>query len=214
KQIDGLSRKVKLGTIPRAPTFSVLTTQDYQRMHPYFDYVFPKHYFWHRGFDGLYGTVARWVQKIHEWNPSLTQRDCFAVAKAWFGIELPGVQSLADMELGFPDEFFEQVVFTETRRALEAIGDANKVIAWVQTGRSPHAGDPMPARDLDRILAASRKAGLKRFLFQPSGDLGAAEWSVISSFCGNRWKKSPTGYWPPGTPKSTFSGGRVQGDGR
>ena len=27
-----------------------------------FDYVFPKHYYWHRGFDGLYGTVARWVR--------------------------------------------------------------------------------------------------------------------------------------------------------
>jgi hypothetical protein len=145
-QIDKLNRKVKLATIPRAPTFSVLTTQDYQRMHPYFDYVFPKHYFWHRGFDGMYGTIARWVQKIQEWNPGLSEEDCFAVVKAWFGIELPGVKSLAGMELGFTDEFFEKVVHTETRRALDAIGDENKVIAWVSTGRSPHAGDSRGAR--------------------------------------------------------------------
>ena len=214
-QIDKLSRKVKLATIPRAPTFSVLTTQDYQRMHPYFDYVFPKHYFWHRGFDGMYGTIARWVMRIHEWNPGLTEEDCFAVVKAWFGIELPGIKSLADMEMGFPDEFFDKVVFNETRRALEAIGDDNKVIAWVSTGRSPHAGDSMGARDLYRILVTSQKAGLKRFLFHPDPDLGAAEWGVISGLCGKRWKEDPSGYWPTDTPRfERFNGGRKPGDGR
>ncbi len=215
REIDKLSRKAKLGTIPRAPTFSALTTQDYQRMHPYFDYVFPKHYFWHRGFDGMYGTVARWVEKIQEWNPSLSEADCFQVVKAWFGIELPGVCSLAEMESGFPDEFFDKVVYGETRRALEAIGDPNKVIAWVSSGRKPHAGDPMPAHDLERILAASERAGLKRFLYQPDPDLGAPEWSVISGFCGKRWRDGARGYWPPDTPKpETTNGGRKPGDGR
>jgi|GEM_PF-2591129 len=27
------------------------------------DVLLAKHYFWHRGIDGLYGTVARWVQR-------------------------------------------------------------------------------------------------------------------------------------------------------
>lgn len=215
REIDKLSRKITLSTIPRAPTFSVLTTQDYQRMHPYFDYVFPKHYFWHRGFDGMYGTIARWVMRIHEWNPSLSEEDCFSVVQAWFGIELPGVRSLADLEMGFPEEFFDRVVYNETRRALEAIGDDRKVIAWVSTGRSPHAGDPMGARDLYRILTVSQKAGLKRFLFHPDPDLGAAEWGVISGLCGKRWKEDPSGYWPTDTPRyERFSGGRKPGDGR
>lgn len=215
RQIDGLNRKIKLATIPRTAAFSALTTQDYYRMHPYFDYVFPKHYFWHRGFDGMYGTVARWVQKIAEWNPGLSEQDCFAVVKAWFGIELPGVNSLADMELGFPDEFFDKIVYQETRRALEAIGDDNKVIAWVSTGRKPHAGDPMPARDLYRILTASARAGLKRFLFHPDPDLGAAEWSVISRLCGKSWRETPGGYWPSDTPlPNSFDGGRKPGDGK
>jgi hypothetical protein len=214
QQIDKMSRKVKLGTIPRSAAFSTLTTQDYQRMHPYFDYVFPKHYFWHRGFDGMYGTVARWVEKIQEWNPSLAEADCFTAVKAWFGIELPGITSLADMEKGFPDAFFEKVVFGETRRALEAIGDESKVIAWVSSGRKPHAGDPMPAADLSRILAESQRAGLKRFLYQPDPDLGAPEWSVISGACGKPWRPTPGGYWPPDTPKpETTSGGRKPGDG-
>jgi hypothetical protein len=209
QQIDRLNRRVELGTIPRTATFSVLTAQDYQKTHPYFDYIFPKHYFWHRGFDGMYGTVARWVQKIAEWNPGLTEDDCFAVVTAWFGLELPGVHSLADMELGFPDEFFSEVVYAETRRALEAVGDDNKVIIWVSTGRRPHGGDAMPTRDLYRILTTSERAGLKRFVFHPDPDLGAAEWSVISGLCGTRWKEDPGGYWPSDTQKSEeFSGGR------
>ncbi len=215
EQINKLNRPVKLGAIPRAPTFSMLTTQDYQRMHPYFDYVFPKHYFWNRGFDGMYGTIARWVGRIQEWNPALTEADCFAVVKAWFGIELPGIRSVADMEMGFPDEFFDKVVYQETRRALEAIGDERKVIAWISTGRSPHAGDPMTALDLQRILTASRHAGLRRFVFHPDPDLGAPEWTTISTFCGKPWKPEPGGYWPSDTPRpETFNGVRKPGDGR
>jgi hypothetical protein len=84
------------------------------------------------------------------------------------------------------------------------------VIAWVSTGRNPHAGDPMPAHDLERILKASHRAGLKRFIFHPDVNLGAAEWKVISRLCGTEWKEDPSGYWPPDTPKPhTWSGGRT-----
>ncbi|MGH2370983.1 MAG: hypothetical protein ACRDI2_22625, partial [Chloroflexota bacterium] len=199
EQIDRVDRKVKLGAIPRTASFSVQTTQDYQKIHPYFDYLFPKHYFWHRGFDGMYGTVARWVRRVAEWNPGLSEADCFAVVKAWFGLQLPGVHSLADMEMGFPDEFFGEVVYAETRRTLEAVGDDDKVVAWVSSGRAPHAGDPMPARDLQRILATSEQAGLKRFVYHPDRELGAAEWSVLARLCGRAWAEDPAGYWPPGT---------------
>ena len=63
-QLDELGRKVELGGIPRTATYSSLTGQNYQQMAPLFDYIFPKHYFWHRGFDGMYGTVARWVLSL------------------------------------------------------------------------------------------------------------------------------------------------------
>ena len=78
------------------------------------------------------------------------------------------VRTLFDLEAGFPDEFFSEVVYGETRRAIEAAG-VGKVICWVSTGRTPHAGDPMPARDLLGILRASEAAGLKRFVFHPRG---------------------------------------------
>ena len=208
EKIDQLSRKIEWGAIPRTAAFASLTGQNYEQMAPCFDYIFPKHYFWHRGFDGMYGTVARWVQAISNWNPTLTQADCFAVVKGLFGIDLPGVQSLMDMETGFPDEFFSQVVFNETQRALEAVGDVDKVIAWVSTGRSPHAGDPMPAGDLYRILTASAAAGLKRYVYHSTFELGVPEWRVISSLSGRPWSEDPDGYWPDDTEKpDAFSGG-------
>ena len=71
-----------------------------------------------------------------------------------------------------------------------------KAVPWVSTGRSPHGGEAMTARDLHGILTASRRAGARRFLFQPDPDLGASEWSVISGLCGTRWRQSPEGYWP------------------
>ena len=196
EQTDRVSPKVKLGGIPRSAAFSSLTGQDYEQMARYLDYVFPKHYFWHRGFDGLYGTVARWVERILEWNPTLTEGDGFAVVKALFGLELPGIQSLMDMEMGFPEEFFSQVVYNETRRALDAVEDPDRVIAWVGTGRSPHAGDPMPARDLHGILTGSEQAGLQRFLFHSTMHLRIPEWRVISGMCGNLWRETPEGYVP------------------
>jgi hypothetical protein len=209
KQIDGMQRKARLGTIPRTASFSLLTTQDYLKIHSCFDYIFPKHYFWNRGFDGMYGTIARWVQTLGKWNPRLSELDCFAVVKCLFGLQLPTVRTLSDLETGFPDEFFSEVVYNETRRVLDAVDDDSKVIAWVSTGRNPHAGDPMPARDLQRILVASWRAGLKRFIYHPDLNLGAAEWSVISGHCGKRWREDPDGYWPPDTPRpDTWNGGR------
>ena len=212
EQVRALDRKVELGGIPRTATFSSLTCQDYHRMADWFDYLFPKHYYWHRGFDGMYGTIARWVQRLRNWNPDLEESDCFAVVECLLGIQLPGVQSLMDMEMGFPEEFFSEVVFSETRRALEAIGDDDKTICWVSTGRSPHAGDSMSARDLHGILRASERAGLKRFLFHPDPDLGVPEWRVISQLCGTPWKEDPSGpYWPtdtPGPDTGWFSGAR------
>ena len=130
--------------------------------------------------------------------------------KLLFGLEFPGVHKLYDLDRGFPDEFFDKVVYSETKRALEATGNPDKVIAWVSTGRNPHAGDPMPAHDLERILTASHRAGLKRFIFHPDLNLGAAEWKTISRLCGTEWKEDPNGYWPPDTPKpQTWNGGRT-----
>ena len=200
-ELDKLPRQLLLGNGLRSAVFSGMTGIDYLAWDEICDFLLVKHYFWHRGYDGLYGTFARWVKRIRTWNPDLSEADCFTVVKAWLGLELPEVESLADMDLGFPQAFFDQVVQEETRCALAAVSDPNKIVPWVDTGRMPHRGDPMTAGDLYRILTASEEAGLQRFLFHNHAHLTAAEWGVISRLCGTEWDEDPEGYWPPATPK-------------
>ena len=199
--LDTLPRRLLLGNGPRSAVFSGMTGLDFHAWDEIVDFLMVKHYFWHRGFDGMYGTIARWVQQIGNWNTDLSETDCFAVARAWLGIDLPEVETLADMELGFPQAFFDQVVQEATRRAIAAVSDPGKIVPWVDTGRTPHGGDPMTAGALHRILTASKAAGLQRFLFHNHGHLTAAEWRVISRLCGAEWNEDPDGYWPPNTPK-------------
>jgi hypothetical protein len=201
RELDKLPRRLLLGNGLRSAVFSGMTALDFAAWDEIADFLLVKHYFWHRGFDGLYGTVARWVKQVHAWNPDLTEADCFTVVKAWLGVELPEVETLADMDLGFPQAFFDQVVREETERALTAVGDPGKIVPWVDTGRMPHGGDPMTAGDLHRILEASAAAGLQRFLFHNHGHLTAAEWRVVSRRCGVEWSEDPAGYWPPNTPR-------------
>ena len=201
EELNKLPRALMLGNGLRSAVFSGMTAVDFIAWDEVLDFLLVKHYFWNRGFDGMYGTIARWVRQISEWNPGLTESDCFTVAKAWLGVSLPEVDTLSDMELGFPEAFFDKVVQEETRRAIAAVSDAEKVVPWVDTGRMPHGGDPMTAGDLHRILTASESAGLKRFLFHNHGHLTAAEWRVSSRLCGQEWDENPDGYWPPATPR-------------
>lgn len=201
QELDKLPRRLLVGNGLRSAVFSGMTGLDYLAWGEIADLLLVKHYFWHRGFDGMYGTVARWVKQIAAWNSTLTESECFTVVKAWLGVDLPEVTCLADMDLGFPPAFFDQVVREETRRALAAVDDPGRVIPWVDTGRMPHGGDPMTAGDLHRILVASEEAGLQRFLFHNHAHLTAAEWRVISRLCGTVWNEDPNGYWPPATPK-------------
>ena len=200
-ELEKLPRRPLLGNGPRSAAFSGMTALDFHAWDEIVDFLMVKHYFWHRGFDGFYGTVARWVKQIQVSNPALSEQDCFAVVRAWLGIQLPEVNSLADMDLGFPQAFFDEVVQEETRRAVAAVSDPGKIVPWVDTGRSPHAGDPMTAGDLHRILRASEEAGLQRFLFHNHEHLTAAEWCVISRLCGTEWVEDENGYWPPNSPK-------------
>ena len=201
RELDKLPRRLMLGNGPRSAVFSGMTALDFHAWDEIADFLMVKHYFWHRGFDGMYGTVARWVKQIQAWNPDLSEQDCFTVVRAWLGVNLPEVNCLEDMDLGFPQAFFDEVVQEETRRAVAAVSDPAKIVPWVDTGRMPHAGDPMTAGDLHRILTASEEAGLQRFLFHNHAHLTAAEWCVISRLCGTEWNEDETGYWPPNTPR-------------
>ncbi|MEW6752979.1 MAG: hypothetical protein AB1505_18660 [Candidatus Latescibacterota bacterium] len=192
-----MTRPVKLGCGPRSAAYGPLCGYDLSRLGTFMDLLLPKHYFWQRGFDGYVGTVFRYVETLCEWSPGLAPRDALDVVQALFGITLPGVEEMVDFECALTPEFYQQIVTLETRRALAAVDDPLRIVPWLDTGRFPHDGDPMSARDLYLLLQATEEAGLQRFLYHHHGNLTAGEWTVITDRCGQRWDPRQSTYQPP-----------------
>ncbi|MBM3280525.1 MAG: hypothetical protein FJY95_20970 [Candidatus Handelsmanbacteria bacterium] len=190
------SRPIKLSIGPRSAAFAPLTGMEMGALGGFMDYLHPKHYFFHRGFDGFVGTVYRWVETLCAWNPGLSDADALGVVEALFGIELPGVEQRVDFESALSPEFFKEVVTQETRRALAAVDDPTRLVPWLDTGRFPHDGDPMSARDLRMLLEAAGSAGLERFLYHHQGNLTPGEWVVMSQVCGREWNPRSSPYHP------------------
>ncbi len=189
----------KLAMGLRSPAFAGLTGVDLHRFAAIPDVILPKHYFWHRGFDGMYGTVFRYVEVLTEWNPGMSDGAAMGIVKAIFGLDMPWIKTRDDFDHGFPDEFFDGIVQEETRKSMAAVGnDPARVMPWVDAGRRPHGGDPFPSYELRRMLLASRSAGLQRFLFHHHYTLTASNWQVISNLCGQPWR--PTYHDRPGLP--------------
>ena len=192
-----LARPIRLGCGPRSAAFAPLCGYDFVDLAQFMEFLLPKHYFFHRGFDGFVGTVHRYSETLLEWNPQLRVADTLYVVEALFGIVLPGVQEMVDFESALSPELFEQVVAQETRRALAAVDDPERIVPWLDTGRFPHAGDPMSARDLQLLLDAAEAAGLRRFNYHHQGNLSEGEWVVISAKCGTRWDPRKSNWAPP-----------------
>jgi hypothetical protein len=192
-----MSRPIRLGVGPRSAAFAPLCGYDMARLAEFMDILLPKHYFWQRGFDGLLGTVYRYVETLTSWNPGLGDAEALAVVKALFGLSLPGVYSRSDLESALTAEFCQEVVAQETRRPLAVVDDPQRIVPWVDAGRFPHDGDPMSAGDLRRVLLAAQEAGLQRFLYHHAGNLTAGEWAVMSELCGKPWRPLESAYRPP-----------------
>jgi hypothetical protein len=191
-----LDRPIKLGVGPRSATFAPLCGYDFARLAEFMDILLPKHYFFHRGFDGMVGTVHRYVETLCAWNPELSDADALTVVQLLFGLSLPGVNSREEMEEALTPEFFQKIVTQETRRALAVVDDPNRIVPWVDAGRNPHDGDPMPPAQLRQLLRSAEAAGLQRFLYHHHGNLTPGEWSVMSEICGTPWRQLESDYMP------------------
>ena len=193
---SAMSRPIKLGVGPRSAAFAPLCGYDFEKLAGILDVLLPKHYFWHRGFDGMVGTIYRYVETLLAWNNGLSEGDALRVVEAFFGLRLPGVKCRADLEYALTPEFFEQVAQDETRRALAVVDDHDRIVPWLEAGRSPHDGDPMSAGHMRLLLENAEAAGLKRFLYHHQGNLTAGEWVVMSEICGKRWDPLKSDYKP------------------
>ena len=204
-------RQVKLGITTPTPSLMVLAGYDLPATAANFDLIVPKLGVWHRGTGGLYGTVGRWVSTLADWNPGLWEPEAFAAVKALLGIALPSTEpdakpgqtmsGLRELERGFPDAFFRETMTSEVRRALAAAdGYPWRLLPAVDAGRRPQGGDPVTAHDLRRLLVAAKEGGARHVLFHNHGHLTAAEWMVLSEYCGSSWRAGPGlygSYAPP-----------------
>jgi hypothetical protein len=196
--LDGtLERRVRIGAGLRSAAFAPVTGGDFAQLAETVDFLCPKHYFWQRGFDGMYGTVYRYVLTLRQWNPALAEQDALAIVEALFGLRLPEVESSDDLDSPHPQAFFDTIVRRETRRALAVVDDAERIVPWVDAGRKPHDGEPFGAGDLRRTLRAAQDEGLRRFICVDHANLTASEWAVISAIAGRPWKPAEGGYEPP-----------------
>ncbi|NLV73340.1 MAG: hypothetical protein GXY52_01450 [Chloroflexi bacterium] len=188
--------KAIVGCGPRTASFAPLCGYDMTRLAEFMDILLPKHYFWHRGFDGLIGTVGRYVGVLTSWNPSLSDAEAFDVVESLFGLRLPGVSKREDLESALTADFMEVVVKRETRMALAAVDDPARIVPWMDAGRMPHDGDPITPGMLSQILTAASEVGLQHCLYHHAGNLTAGEWAVISAMCGQPWDERSSPYTP------------------
>lgn len=190
-------RRIQLAASPRSPALGPMAGYDYHRLSHIVDVIMPKFYFWHRGFDGLVGTAWRWANTLTAWNPELTVRDACLMTRMLFGDAMPVVDSLIDFDRLITAEYLTELTLTEAGRSLAAVGDRARVVPWVDTGRGPHDGDPMPAGQLDAILRASAQAGIDHVNFNSSTRMSAAEWTMLSHHCGTEWNPHTSPDWHP-----------------
>ncbi len=205
------NRQVKLGIGTRMPSLATMSGHDLPANASMFDLILPKLYVWHRGVDGLYGTVYRWVTTLMAWNSGLWEAEAFAATRALLGIALPTADpasaaptmtALKELDRRFPDAFFSQFMTDEAKRCIAAgDGYAWRVMPWIDAGRRPHGGDPVPADDLRRLLVAAKDGGMRHVLYHSAAHLTAAEWGVLSEYCGYPWRAGEGlhgQYLPPG----------------
>ena len=192
-----IHRDVRIGVGSRLPCFLPLNGADLSAMGHMYPFILPKLYFFHRGFDGFYGTIGRYIQTLTEWNPGLSDTHAMKVVEGLLGVRLTWVRSRHDLELGFPIGEFDTFVADETARMLAAVPSPERVVPWVESGREPHHGDPITAGELHRILVAARGAGLQHFLYHSHTHLTESEWAVVTNLCGEPWHTGKPGYAPP-----------------
>ncbi len=193
---DAANRPVQLGLGPRTPALAPLAGYDLAGLAEFTDLLMPKLYFWHRGYDGLIGTIWRYVEVLRGWNAALEVTDALAVVQALLGLTLPDVAEVIDFDDALTPEFFRTVATSEAQRALAA-ANGTLVVPWIDAGRSPHDGDPMSSSQLRMLLTAAATAGVERVAYCHHEKLSASEWAVISHTCCEGWDPSAGAYRPP-----------------
>jgi len=100
-----------------------------------------------------------------------------------FGFRMPEGYTLSEYEKPSPKEFFYGVVYTESKKMLQRIGDVEKVSPFIGL---EHGGVWLNAQELRYLLEAMEDAGLTRFTYYVFNTITDGIWDVITDFTPKR----------------------------
>ena len=169
---------------PRSAAWSSLCGYDYGRLGDVLDVMLCKHYFWHREFDGLYGTVARYVQTLHRMESRSDRARRPPICQRPLRHRAARHRNPTRLRSRFRPS---------SSRPSSCVRPSVPLRPWVTTpsawcpGWMPAASRTMASPSPPRSRPHARGGpGCRpvRFLYHHHGNLTPGEWAVISARCG------------------------------
>ena len=179
--VKGLNPSLQLGLGPRLPSWGRITGCGLKTISRVTDFQAPKVYLWKGGFDGYYGTLARYVDFVTKGNPDLPGDLVLQVLFRLLGIEMPDVRAVADLQKEFPQSYYDVTLVGEIKKIEADVGGLDNVVPYVEVGPHPHGGEPISNDQLRSIVAAMQRAGLTRFIHYWHGQFDE-EVAVVREF--------------------------------
>ncbi len=177
--IKGIDEGLAIACGPRISAFAPLTGYNYGPLSQVVDFFCPKIYLWHEGIDGLKGTVGRYAETLIEWNPALSQSLAIALVCKLFGIPLPGMVSLDDLNKPLAPAFFSHTLSSEIDKAILRCGDAAKVRFFLGLH---HGGVHMNTDEMKGVLTAIEESPCDKLLYWEYGDLSDEQWAILADY--------------------------------
>ena len=179
RSIKAIDSHLEYGICPRLPCFATMQGVNFRRLSRLTDFIQSKHYLWMEGIDGFKGTLARYQQTLHEWNPGLDEARIEALVCRLLGVKLPASYPISDFDQPGPRGFFDEVVYSESRKMLFRIGDASRISPFLGL---EHGGIWLNAEELRMLLQAMTDAGLSRFTYYILNTITDDIWDVMTEF--------------------------------
>jgi len=179
RAIKAANPGLEYGICPRLPCFAPLQGVNLRHLSQVTDFIQSKHYLWMEGIDGFRGTLARYTQTLHEWNPSVDEARLEALICRVLGVRLPQDYRIADFSRPGPKAFFDEVVYRESRKMLQRIGDVERISPFLGL---EHGGIWLTPEELRFTMQAMVDAGLKRFTYYILNTVSDDIWKVMTEF--------------------------------
>ena len=177
--VKAIDPALALGCGPRISAFAPLTGYAYGPLAQIVDFFCPKVYLWHEGIDGLKGTVGRYAKTLTQWNPTLPESLAIALVTKAFGLPLPGMDTVADLDNPLAPEFFDRTLASEIDKVVLRAGDVSKIRLFMGLH---HGGVHMSTEEMKRILAVVQESPCDKVIYWEYGDITDEQWTVLEAY--------------------------------